>query len=302
MKIALKDTEDWYTYTPLKHKPKNLILKRVFGDYDENDVKTYVDNLNLPTVKVLKVIKYMYDKSNTNLYHFIVQIEHTSIAKDLMAETFICYQKVKWGWFRKNKIFQCRKCQRVGHASINCHFARRCVKCGEAHGKEECKIPKNADRNLLKCVNCRNIGHPASYYGCPYLKYSQNQLNIQRNNNKINLQKKIETAAHKIIPRNLNLRKTTPQISSAQSVSDPIARFPQLPRKHNLNIPPPATVTNDYTYNRNTEPLPDNNTNNLQAQINEVLIIVKQQHQLLIKQLPENSSRINYIFDHFEMN
>lgn len=190
IKTALEGTDNWYTYTPLKLKPKNLILKRVFEDYNEQDVKTYIDNLKLPNINVLKVIKYNYDKSNPKHYHFIVQLDHSSIARDLMAEPFICYQQVAWDWFRRNKIFQCRKCQRVGHASMNCHFTRRCVKWGQAHGKDECQIPKNADRNLLICVNCKGTGHPASYYGCPYLKYAQNQLDIQKNTNKNNFQKK----------------------------------------------------------------------------------------------------------------
>lgn len=36
IKIALEDNPDWYTYTPQKEKPKNLILKKI-TDYNETE-------------------------------------------------------------------------------------------------------------------------------------------------------------------------------------------------------------------------------------------------------------------------
>lgn len=301
IKAALADINNWYTYTPQKMKPKNLILKRVYGNYDENDVKNYITNLNLPNVNLLKVIKYVYDKQNPKNFHFIVQIEHQSIARELMNEHIICYQQVKWDWFRKNKVFQCRKCQRVGHASNNGHFDRRCVKCGEARGKEDCKIPKDADKNLLKCANCKNSGHPASYYGCPYLKYAQNQLNAQRNMKKDIAQKKIEAAVQQKTPRTWDSRKINSNITFAQTASGLTSYFPNLPSKHNLNKQSAATDNNNYFTVPNSETQHSHNSNNLQAQINELLVIVNQQHQILMKQLTVNSSRISYIYDHFEI-
>lgn len=50
IKEALAELKNWYTYTPQKTKPKNLLLKRVYGDYNENDVKSFIDNLNLQNV------------------------------------------------------------------------------------------------------------------------------------------------------------------------------------------------------------------------------------------------------------
>lgn len=80
IKKSLDNQPIWYTYTPVEQKPKYLILKKV-TDYNELEIKTYIDSLNLANGTLLKVIKYIYNKANPNKFHFIVQISHDSTAK-----------------------------------------------------------------------------------------------------------------------------------------------------------------------------------------------------------------------------
>lgn len=60
-------------------------------------------------------------------------------------------------------------CQRIGHGSSNCRLAYRCVKCAQSHGPGKCEVPANSPKELLKCANCNEIGHTASFRSCPYL-------------------------------------------------------------------------------------------------------------------------------------
>lgn len=288
IKKALEPLPNWYTYTPQKEKPKNLVLKKV-TDFTEAEVKNHIDSLNIPNVSVIKVIKYIYNKSTPENFHLIVQITHDSLAKNLMSVNSICYQRATWDWFRRNKVFQCKRCQRVGHASINCHFTRRCIKCGEPHGKDDCPIEQNSDKNLLKCVNCNKSGHPASYFGCEYLKFAQSKYMEQRSINKNNFTNKTK-------PSRPPSRKTTPSVSFAD-IAKP-QRFPQLKGQHSLPDVNPAPSHN-YNHQFN-QPGPYQNNPNIQAQLHEIFTAIKQQHSSLMMLIAENASRIDYLFNHFE--
>lgn len=212
-----------------------------------------------------------------------------------MSINHICYQTAKWGWFRRNKVFQCKRCQRVGHASINCHFPRRCVKCGEPHGKETCTITANDDKNKLKCVNCSKTGHPASYYGCDYLKFAQSKYNEQRNLNINNFINKVNTQAS-------FARKINPRISFAGITSQQQQQYPYLKGQHNLNAPETANPAYHNQSSKHTGPRQEtNNNNNTNEQLQEIMHMMKQQHTTLMTLIAENASRIDYIFNHFEM-
>lgn len=112
----------FYTFTPKGDKPKTLVLKGVKGGYTENDVKEEIKNMELKNVNIIKVAMVIFNKNYKDNYHFIVQISQDSDANELKAIKVIAHQKVKWEYIRKNKIYQCKKCQRLGHASTNCHL------------------------------------------------------------------------------------------------------------------------------------------------------------------------------------
>jgi hypothetical protein len=56
----------------------------------------------------------------------------------------------------------------------NCARKYPCVKCPEIHEPGQCKVTKS-DETLPYCHNCKELGHPASYRGCPkYRDYKTN--------------------------------------------------------------------------------------------------------------------------------
>lgn len=44
------------------------------------------------------------------------------------------------------------------------------MKRSHTHEPGKCEIAVGSGKENLKCANCGNAGHPASYRGCPYLK------------------------------------------------------------------------------------------------------------------------------------
>lgn len=77
-------------------------------------------------------------------------------------------------WERPNSNFrevQCKRCQKWGHIARNCSRPFSCVKCDSVHEPGACLQGQNGDNP--KCVNCGEIGHPASWRGCSAFKEYQ---------------------------------------------------------------------------------------------------------------------------------
>ena len=128
--------------------------------------------LNIPNTEVIKVSRFQFDKNQPEQSHHLAQLSNNSKLSHIFKIKSLVYQRVKWEHLKEPKLFQCRRCQRVGHASSNCHRPYRCVKCAQNHEIDKCPIIKEADKAALKCANSGNTGHPASYKGCPYLKFA----------------------------------------------------------------------------------------------------------------------------------
>ena len=61
------------------------------------------------------------------------------------------------------RIFQCFKCQQIGHSATNCRANQICVKCGGDHKHSACTSP------TLKCANCQG-SHAACSRTCSVIK------------------------------------------------------------------------------------------------------------------------------------
>ncbi|CAD6236622.1 GSCOCG00012474001-RA-CDS, partial [Cotesia congregata] len=109
-----------YTYTPKQLRPKNLVLKGIYGGYDENDVKVALLAQNFEQATITKVTKITYNKQNDNSYFFIVQVTSNSLTVELTRIKQLLSQKIRWQRPRKRGPFQCHNCQRFGHTSQNC--------------------------------------------------------------------------------------------------------------------------------------------------------------------------------------
>ena len=150
-------------------------MKGINGDYTADEIKNEILELKLQNIHIIKVSKINFNKNKPDLYHFLIQLTSDSSPTELTKIKSIACQKAKWEPLKKKEIYQCRKCQRVGHSSINCPRKYRCVKCKDSHDPGQCKIDKEtAEKKNLYCVNCESFGHPASYRGCPFLQFASN--------------------------------------------------------------------------------------------------------------------------------
>ena len=102
--------------------------------------------------------------------NFLVQIQKDSDITELISLRHLLFQVISWDKLKKETIVQCKKCQGFNHMASNCSMGYKCVKCKIKHQPGACSIDKNTERKDLYCVNCDQMGHPASYRGCPEVK------------------------------------------------------------------------------------------------------------------------------------
>ncbi|XP_078038362.1 uncharacterized protein LOC144470743 [Augochlora pura] len=298
----------YYTFTPREERKKTLVLKGIGSDFTEKDVKEYINNKNLPNLEVVEVTKMSYDRNNRNKFHFIIHITPNSKSLALTNTKYILHQQVRWERLRKKGIFQCRRCQRIGHASSNCHLKFRCVKCGKDHGPIAlggvCEMDAPGNDTQVKCANCGNHGHPASYKGCPYLSMAQN---IKKRANEI--RRTLRSERTKKIDRFTTLGISYAVMAGNQYKSS----FPPLRRE--INIEEKFNKVARYTNNVNTinksqiiadthKSEQNDNILQLEGLLNSfrdsMLSMMKEQLQEIDKKITNNARRIDYILDHFE--
>lgn len=183
-KILINEEIQFYTFTPKEQRPKTLILKGISGDYTEENILEELKEKAGQDVTIKNFKKIIFNKKDPDNYYYMVQINQDNNSKNITQINALSSQKIKWEHIRKKKMFQCKRCQRIGHASVNCHLPYRCVKCAQSHEPGKCEIKKDDDKSELKCANCEQTGHPASYQGCPFLKFTAYQIKSQAENNK----------------------------------------------------------------------------------------------------------------------
>ena len=113
------------------------------------------------------------------------------------------------------------------------------MKCVQNHEIGKCPIIKEADKAALKCANCGNTGHPASYKGCPYLKFASDLI------------KQTSTKQEALIQQKVNRihRSTAANLSYANTAQSPVSiRFSQVPQPHiNRTSDPPLHPSNNHS-------------------------------------------------------
>ncbi|KAK0174282.1 hypothetical protein PV327_011031 [Microctonus hyperodae] len=75
IKAILQQKEiNFYTFTPKNLRPKTLILKGMQGGFNEKDVVDEINKHKLSKVTITKITKIIFDKSQQDKFHFLVQI------------------------------------------------------------------------------------------------------------------------------------------------------------------------------------------------------------------------------------
>lgn len=205
-----------------------MALKGIKGGYTADEIKDEIKNLSKGNLCIAKVILAKFSTENNPIY--IVQIDANSTLKDLTEIKIIAHQRARWEQLKKHKLFQCMRCQRLGHASLNCRLPPRCVKCSLNHIAGSCTITSTDEKNKLKCANCNAFGHPASYRGCPFYKqaidiYAKNityRKRQENNNNYTQYEKRVKPITSNPLTF---ARHTVPHISYANAVNSNNSQF-----------------------------------------------------------------------------
>ncbi|CAK9816292.1 Nucleic-acid-binding protein from transposon X-element [Anthophora plagiata] len=166
--------------------------KRLPESFSEQEIMGELQSRANNELRFEKITRFKTAKSvreGRTLPIYLLQISADSDLKNLNNIKYINHHIIKWEKLKKKGDAQCRRCQRFGHSAINCNLNYRCVKCKDQHEPGNCVRGKDAIEQMNSkpfCVNCNTEGHPASYRGCPkFTEYKEN-LQIQKNKNKIN--------------------------------------------------------------------------------------------------------------------
>ena len=168
------------------------------------------------------------------------------------------------------------------------------MKCAQNHEIGKCPIIKDADKAALKCANCDNTGHPASYKGRPYLKFASD------------LKKQTTTKHEALIQPKVNLiyRSTTANLSYANATQSPAnIRFSPAPQPHiNRRSDVPLNPSNNHSpasddfaqENFSSNDRPPRWAHEFQQRI---MTLITEQLKVINNQITANSSRIDFLFN-----
>ncbi|CAH1188804.1 unnamed protein product [Phyllotreta striolata] len=180
--ILDKTESQKYTYTPATEKPQTTILKGLGKNHTDAEIKSFIND-RAPDVRIINIKRLQTRRSLREDYIipiYIIQISPDSNLKSITEIDTLNNIAVTWNKLKKTGKTQCRRCQRIGHVSLNCTMPYRCVKCIEEHKPGECPITEKVQPEKLYCVLCKKYGHPASYGKCP-VKFNRASNNTVTN-------------------------------------------------------------------------------------------------------------------------
>ena len=223
----------YHTYATEKSNIQKRTLKGLPYTITENEVKTELENLNLPIVHVRQLKRTQVEnniRTQTPLPIWILTFTKTEDLQEQIEYTHSLFNvKIKIEQYKGlTGITQCYRCQEFGHRAQYCHKTEKCVRCSGAHKVSNCN-----QTTTLKCANC-NGDHPASYRQCPkYMTQTKPQQTTQT--------QKPQT------PRQIPIKPHTWGNTHTQTQNQTIdqAQFPPLPQRDVR--PQETTPTKDST-------------------------------------------------------
>jgi hypothetical protein len=159
-----------FTYTEVADRHQIFSL---FGHHETSTDVLLQDltTAGIPAVKVLRANKSVDDP----IFLVTFQKNSTSLHELQTKHSVINFLRIKWDKNRPRvqRPTQCHRCQRFGHAAINCSLPFRCVKCLNTHEPGQCSRTSR-DEGLPSCVKCNQEGHASNSMDCPvFIKYFQ---------------------------------------------------------------------------------------------------------------------------------
>lgn len=160
-----------YSFTPKEFKQESMVLRGLYYGMEADEVKLALGKI-VPDVvaKVAKFTTTFSVKKNIDTGLFLVSLVPGKTISDVSNIKYLLSQTISWEKPNKKKLeLQCHRCQKFGHISKNCNSEYKCVKCDKKHLPGECSY-QHSDVSTPFCVNCGQMGHPASWRGCKAYK------------------------------------------------------------------------------------------------------------------------------------
>lgn len=186
IQIAVKSKQHFVALLEVL-KSKNIQFY-THGTSDETPVKIVLAGLPLFDVDELKVelknneiepseVKLLTSSKTGDSAIYLLQFAKGTVKLQELRKTRSLFNViVSWRMYirRKADVVQCFRCQQFGHGMRNCNLQAKCVKCGELHNTQQCKLPAKSELNFddevhkskVRCANCSQ-NHTANYKGCP---------------------------------------------------------------------------------------------------------------------------------------
>ena len=104
---------------------------------------------------------------------FALELDNTAKAREIYKLKRLRYIVVAVESCRpRSGLKLCFRCQSFNYTFAGCNLSPQCVMCAGSHSHKECPKREEArsDPSKLKCANCGEAGHPASYRGCKSYK------------------------------------------------------------------------------------------------------------------------------------
>ena len=161
--------------------PEETIKKSKFVIYGLGDVEIaeLQDDLTSYGVQALDIKKMsMKNPKYPGHCNYLVYYDRDDrlTLQTLQRAKYLCNTAVKWAHYYEpaDRITQCTKCWRYGHAEKACHLPTTCMMCAGTHKTTDCPLlaikassgSKSVPAERLKCINCKEK-HTAIYKECP---------------------------------------------------------------------------------------------------------------------------------------
>lgn len=193
-----------------------------------------------------------------HLNSFAVAFDHDDDIEKILKIKTIANCSVALELSKPNSPYtpvQCKNCQSFNHTSRFCHFAPKCVKCGEDHKTIECPRPQFIVDP--KCANCGK-SHPANYRKCEIaleVTRERHEILQKRLKDKVNTQK---------FDRLKEVQSVKPALKKDFSYKDALKHetfrssdFPRIGERKNSSLPPLNKAVSQDAPLRGPEPRPE---------------------------------------------